>query len=404
MAKKRAEPSSALAAKLAELRAKDKTLRVGSLADFDMTLTPLSTANIALDNALGVGGFPRGKIIECFGLSQSGKTTSALQAAALHQKRVRTGQAEGAIMYLDYEYSLDLTYCEALGIDTNDQDTFVYQQPASLEEGCNTFRALLREGMLALAIFDSVAAMVTKKEQESDTGTSTVADRAKMLTQFLRQVKGECWRQQTAIIFLNHILEAIETGPRRPGLPPGRYTPGGRGLVFYSDVRIEFADGKKQKSEVYDAVTNVEETFETSKDVVAKVVKSKVAVPQKVARLRVRYGKGFSQAYSVYQVLVAYGVIKPSRSGWFVLPGYFVDEEEPLRIQGEEKIIRILENHSHILERALVEAETLVADHPEQDTSFDMDPNIDPTTGEVFTEDDEVPEEEQDGFDHLSRR
>lgn len=305
-------------------------------------------------------------------------------------------------MYLDYEHSLDMDYCEALGLDTDDQETFVYQQPDSLEQGANTFRALLKEGMLALAIFDSVAAMVTQKEQEADTGTSTVADRAKMLTQFLRQVKGECWRQQTSVIFLNHILDVIETGFRRPGMPTRRYTPGGRGLVFYSDVRIEFYEGKKQTSEVYDAVTNAQETFETSKDVIAKVVKNKVAVPQKIARLRVRYGKGFSQPYSVYQVLVAYKVIKVSTS-WITIPADLFHDKEEFQVQGEEKVIRLLETDPDFFARALSEAQRLVANYkPGQDTDdIEIDPNIDPETGEVLVP--ETSEEEADGFSRLSR-
>lgn len=368
---------------LAKFRKADATLRVGALSDFDMNVTPLTTGNIALDNALGCGGFPRGKVVELFGISQSGKTTSALQTAAEHQARVKSGKDTGAILYLDYEYSLDQSYCESLGIDTEDRDTFIYVQPTSLEQGCNLFRELMKADLLAMVIFDSVAAMVTQKEQDSDTGTSTVADRAKMLTQFLRQVKGECWRRQTTVIFLNHVLEAIDTN-RMPGRPVRKYTPGGNGLVFYSDIRVEYQQIGSQKGKVHNTVTKENEEIQISTTVQAKVVKNKVAVPQKVARMRVRYGKGFSQPYSVYQVLVAYKVIKVS-GAWVTFPAQLVGGESDLQLQGEEKALQLLEADKDSFEACLAEAQRLVANYkPGQDTDdFDIDPNIDPDTGEV---------------------
>ena len=368
---------------LVALRNDDASLRVGSLSDFDMNVTPFTTGNISLDNAIGVGGFPRGKVIELFGISQSGKTTSALQAAASHQAKVKSGEDTGAILYLDYEYSLDQDYCTALGLDVDDKETFLYFQPTSLEQGCNLFRNLMSSGFLAMAIFDSVAAMVTQKEQDADTGTSTVADRAKMLTQFLRQVKGECWRQQTSIIFLNHVLEAIDTN-RLPGRPPRKYTPGGNGLVFYSDVRVEYQQIGSQTANVKNRIENEVEKLQVSTTVQAKVVKNKVAVPQKIARMRVRYGKGFSQHHAVYQILVAYKKIKTATS-WVTVPADILGIEEDLKVQGEEKVISLFESDPEIFAAALDAAQKLVADYkPGQDTDdFDIDPDIDPDTGEV---------------------
>lgn len=397
---------TALADKLAQLRKKDKDLRVGSLADFDMRPIPLTTGNIALDNALGTGGFPRGKVVECFGPSQSGKTTSALQAAALHQKRVKAGEDTGAILFLDYERSLDQPYCEALGLDPYDEETFIYTQPDSLEAGANLFRSLMQEDLLALAIFDSLAAMVSEKELAAETGAVTVGDRAKALHQFMRQIKGPIWQHKTCVIFLNHVMDVIETTPMGRKLAASgiqrKTTPGGKALIFYSDQRLEFGEGKKQKTEVHNVVLNEDETLETSKDVTAKVVKNKLAVPQKVARMRVRYGKGFSQPYSVYQVLVAYKVIKVSGS-WITVPASITNAED-LKVQGEETVIRLLEKDWEIFITALNKAEELVANYkPGQDTDdIEIDPNIDPETGEV--RDDYDPDLGGSTFDALDRR
>jgi recombination protein RecA len=357
-----------IAAKLAELRKKDSTLRVGTLADFDTEVKVLTTGNVALDNAIGVGGFPRGRVIELYGPSQSGKTTSALQTAAAHQARVKAGTDTGAILYLDYENSLDRVYCTALG--------------------CNVFRELMAEGYVTLAIFDSVAAMVSEKELAADTGAITVADRAKALHQFMRQVKGPLRRNEVTIIFLNHVMDVIETTPAgRRMASQGiqrKTTPGGKALVFYSDVRIEFTQVGTHKTSVFNSVTNEAEDIVTATTVQAKVVKNKVSKPQRIARMRVRYGKGFSQPYSVFSVLVAHKIIKKA-SSWLTVPGELTGDGLSWRTQGEESVVTALEHDPVFLERATVLARQLVADWtPDVDTDdFDINPDIDPDSGEV---------------------
>jgi recombination protein RecA len=377
-----------IASKLAELRKKDATLRIGSLADFDTEVKVMTTGNVALDNAIGVGGFPRGRVIELFGPSQSGKTTSALQTAAAHQARVKAGTDEGAILYLDYENSLDRAYCANLGLDTYDPDTFVYFQPESLEQGCNVFRELMSTGLLAIGIFDSVAAMVSEKELEAETGAITVGDRAKALHQFMRQVKGPLRRSGAMIIFLNHVMDVIETSVMGRRLAAQgvkrKTTPGGTSLVFYSDLRIEFSQVGTHKSTVFNPVTNESEDIVTATTVQAKVVKNKVSKPQRIARMRVRYGKGFSQPYSVFSVLLAHKVIKKSGS-WITVPANLLLEPEPWKFQGEEPILLRLENDPELLERSADMARRLVAEWtPDKDTDdFEVDPSIDPETGEV---------------------
>lgn len=377
-----------VAQKLAELRKKDENLRVGSLADFDMNVVPLSTGNLSLDNAIGVGGFPRGRVIELFGPSQSGKTTSALQAAAVHQKKVQAGEDTGAILYLDYERSLDQKYCMALGLDVYDEDTFIYAQPESLEDGANLFRSLLDAGLLAICISDSVAAMVSRKELEAETGAITVGDRAKALHQFMRQIKGPLHREKCTLIMLNHVMQVIETSMAgRQMAARGiirKTTPGGTALVFYSDVRIEFTSLGAVKTEVHNAVLNEKEKIQTATDIQAKVVKNKVSKPQRIAKMRVRFGKGFSQPYSVFQVLIAYKEIKKA-GAWFTVPADLMPNREKTQFQGEESIIQKLESDASWLQIMETRARELVANYsPDMDTDdLEFDPNIDPDTGEI---------------------
>lgn len=381
---------SPLQQKLAELKKKDSSLRIGSIEDLQQfTGQTFSTGNIAMDNALGTGGIPRGKVIELFGPSQSGKTTIALQTAALHQKAVKEGRSEGAILYLDYEASLDKGYVQALGIDTEDKETWIYSQPDHFEQGAQLYRDLMNDELIALAIFDSVAGMVSEKEQKADSGAATFGDRAKALHQFMRQTKGPNVKHGVTPIFLNHMMEKIDTsyvGQQMAARGIKQWTtPGGTALVFWADQRVQFTQpSNADKHEVFNAVLNDTEKLVTSTDVIAKVVKNKLATPQRVAKMRVRFGRGFSQAYSVYQVLVAYKKIKKNGS-WITFPSDLAPVPgEAWQVQGEEAVISELEDNSEWLSRMEVAARFLVAS--EETEQIDIDPNIDPETGEVREE------------------
>lgn len=389
MPKTKTAPSSNIAAKLAELRKKDATLRIGSLADFDMTSKDsFSTGNLSLDNAIGVGGFPRGRVVELFGQSQSGKTTSALMSAGILQKKIQRGEEEGAIMFLDYERSLDEDYCAALGLDVHDQDTFIYMHPRSFEQGANAFRSLLDEGLIRMCIADSVAAMVSEKELGAVTGAATMGDRAKALHQFMRQITGSLYDNNCTLIMLNHVMDVLDISPMGQRMAAQgikrKTSPGGTALPFYSSVRIEFKQTGTHKSTVMNPVTNEEEDIVTATTVEAKVVKNKVSKPQRIARMRVRYGKGFSQPYSVFQVMLAYKMIKKSGS-WLKIPAEWSPTGEDWQVQGEETVIRELEKDSLWSQRVFEEAQRLVDQYtPDQDTDdYDYDPNIDPETGEI---------------------
>lgn len=294
-----------LADVLAAEKAKNKTLMIGRMSDFNLIPQGLPTGNIALDTLTGIGGIPAGRITELFGPPSSGKTTAALQAIAHKQSE------GGKACYLDYEGTLDETYCRALGVDT---DELVYIQPDSFEEGANVFRKLLATGELDIACFDSVATMVTEKELEADTGKAQVADRAKMMSQFLRQTVRAYRRHDCAAIFLNHVMELIDASPMGQKLAASgvkrKTTPGGTALPFYSSLRVEFKQvGNIRNSETFLLSGQKEDVIRQTK-VQATVVKNKVGDPFGTAELRVRFGKGFSNTYSVYKILVDYGVIK----------------------------------------------------------------------------------------------
>ena len=389
MPKAKTAPSSSIAAKLAELRKKDATLRIGSLADFDMnSKNSFSTGNLSLDNAIGVGGFPRGRVVELFGQSQSGKTTSALQAAGVLQKKIQAGEEEGAIVFLDYERSLDEKYCAALGLDVHDADTFIYVHPTSFEQGANAFRSLLDAGLIRLGIADSVAAMVSEKELGAVTGAATMGDRAKAMHQFMRQITGSLYDNDCTLIMLNHVMDVLDISPMGQRMAAQgikrKTSPGGTALPFYSSVRIEFKQTGTHKSTVYNPVSGEDEDIVTATTVEAKVVKNKVSKPQRIAKMRVRFGKGFSQPYSVFQVLLAYKVIKKSGS-WLKVPAEFSPSGEDWQVQGEETIVRELETNADWFKKMESKAQELVDNYtPDQETDdFDIDPNIDPETGEI---------------------
>lgn len=358
-----------LADVLAEDRAK-RNLKVGSLADFDMRTRALSTGNISIDAVTGVGGLPRGRVTECYGLPSSGKTTTSLQAAAIHQQRVTEGLDTGVVAFLDYERSLDEGYCKNLGLDVNDGSTFIYMQPKSFEEGINAFRRWMRTGEVGMLIVDSVAAMVTENELAAETGAAKVADRAKMMAQTMRQITGEVYDYQVAAVFLNHLQEVLDASPmgqklRAQGITR-KTTPGGMALKFYASLRLEYKAVGNIRTPHLDPLTNEKVDDIKSTKVQVTAVKNKVAEPWKQAEVRVRFGKGFSQAYSVKEILTAYGVI-PEKSGTFTLnditapQGWDLNKKDTVR--GEENFLSLLESNGEWLAQLTGIATDLLREH-----------------------------------------
>jgi recombination protein RecA len=348
-----------LADVLSEFRTKDK-IQIGTLASFQMIPDGLSTGNTTLDYLTGCGGVPRGRVTELFGKPSSGKTTMALQTAAGVLQR-----GDGAVVYLDYERTLDEGYCRALGLDVNDP-AFIYYQPRSFEDGANRFRALLATGEVALVIHDSVAKMVTENELSADTGAAKVADRAKMMHQYMRQVVDPLHDSNTAAIFLNHVMDVVDASPMGQKLAARGIkrstTPGGMALPFYASLRMEFKQVGNIRSSVVSELTGQKEDQIRSTKVQATVVKNKVGDPFGTSEVRVRFGRGFSEAYSVYSILQQYAAFQRDSNGKHTFPDSLWTKQTDLTkryrglagdhwIRGEDLVLTILEEDAEWLGR-----------------------------------------------------
>jgi len=264
-------------------------------------------------------------------------------------------------MFLDYEQALDPEYCRSLGLDV-DADTFLYAQPEFFEQGANGFRQIQADtgGVIDLVIHDSVAAMTTQHELEAETGAVQVADRAKMLYQYCRQLNPMLPRTGCAAIFLNHLLELVDTTPMGRRLAAQGIkrttTPGGNALRYYASLRVEFKQIGNLKNEEMDVLSNeaVKQVRQTRTQVT--VIKNKVADPFRTAELRVRFGKGFSQNYSVLGILTAHNKVKQA-GAWFTFPAELRlnGDDDFVKLQGEDTVLTLMDEHpawAHTLETA----------------------------------------------------
>mgnify|MGYP002536490790 CR=1 FL=1 len=257
-----------------------------------MDIESISTGSLMLDLALGIGGLPRGRIIEIYGTESSGKTTISLQAVAEAQK------AGGMAAFIDVEHALDPVYARKLGVDI---DSLLVSQPDSGEQALEIAEALVRSGAIDIIVIDSVAALVTKAEIEGEMGDSHVGQLARLMSQALRKLTGALAKTDCAAIFINQLREKIGVVYGNPEV-----TTGGRALKFYSSVRIEVRKGEqlKEGSEVIGNRTKV------------KIVKNKVAPPFKTAEFDIMYGTGISHVGELVDVGVETGVLKKS-GAWF---------------------------------------------------------------------------------------
>jgi recombination protein RecA len=284
--------------------------KAGPMSSIVEGVKAVSTGNIAIDNISGVGGIPLGRNTELFGPPSSGKTTTAIQAAASLQKVILSGGdpergigPDDLIIYADYEHAMDPDYCLALGLDV-EHPQFIFTQPDNLEMGADFVRELVATGLVRMVIFDSVAAMTPSAKIEAETGKPLPALQAKLMSDFLAAFTPAVHKNNVAAIYVNHIYEVMEMG-RRPGMPPKTSTPGGRRLKFDSSLRLEYKQIGTVKTNEIDLLTRDKELTVTSTNVEVKVVKNKVGPPMKKARVRVRYGKGFDNFWSALQILVA---------------------------------------------------------------------------------------------------
>ena len=279
-----------------------------------MNVSAVSTGSLSLDMALGIGGVPRGRIIEIYGPESSGKTTVALHVVAEVQK------LGGEAAFIDAEHALDPVYAKNLGVDINN---LLVSQPDSGEQALEIADALVHSGAIDAIVVDSVAALTPQQEIDGDMGASHVGLQARLMSQAMRKLSSSISKSNCVVIFINQLREKVGIAYGNPEV-----TPGGRALKFYASVRIEIRKKEvlKSGSEIY------------GNHVLCKVVKNKVAPPFKTAEFDILYGKGISKMSELCDMGVTLGILEKSGS-WFSYDGQRIG-------QGRDKAVAFLEGNA----------------------------------------------------------
>ena len=327
-------------------------MRLGD--NMNMEVKSVPTGSLSLDLALGIGGVPRGRIIEIFGPESSGKTTVALHMIAEVQK------AGGEAAFIDAEHALDPVYAKNLGVNIND---LLVSQPDDGEAALEVCEALVRSGAVEIVVVDSVAALVPKSEIEGDMGDSHVGLHARLMSQALRKLSGAISKSNCIVVFINQLREKVGIVYGNPEV-----TTGGRALKFYASVRIDVRKGEQIK----------DGTNFIGNHVKCKIVKNKVAPPFKTAEFDIIFGKGISKESELVDLGVQFEIIEKSGS-WFSYGGQrlaqgrdnvrvLLTEDKALAAEIEEKIRKAYADSRNGYEAEFGETEA------SDDESFDDEP------------------------------
>lgn len=308
--KKKEEALASALKKIEKAHGKGAVMKLGEKTE--MTIEVIPSGSILLDHALGVQGYPKGRIVEIFGPESSGKTTVALHAVAEAQKLGDT------VAFIDAEHALDPVYAQKLGVNI---DELLLSQPDTGEQALEIADALVSSGAIGLIVVDSVAALVPRAEIDGEMGDTHVGLQARLMSQALRKLSGSINKTKTVVLFINQLREKVGISYGSP-----ETTPGGRALKFYSTIRLDVRRKDPLKSPGKDTIGNKTKI---------KVAKNKVAPPFKVAEVELMYGEGISKVAEIIDLGVQEEIIKKS-GAWYAYG------DTALKAQGKEPMKKLL--------------------------------------------------------------